>query len=192
MTVFDGIVLAGGRSERMGADKALIKLEGRTFLERTLDALAPARSVVVVGPPKDTTRSVVWTREEPPGSGPVAGIAAALEFVTAPAVVVLPVDLPGINGASVARLVEAMHRDGSALVDDDGSRQLPAGAYRTDALREAVLNAGRLAGVPLRSLVGRLQLVEVSDPLAVDCDTPQDVEFVETLLRNRERRDENA
>lgn len=192
MTVFDGIVLAGGVARRMGSDKALTSLDGRTFLERTLQALADARSVVVVGPHKSTTREVVWTREEPAGSGPAAGLAAAMPYVFSPAVVVLPVDLPGLDRVSVARLVGAMQGDGAALVDDEGARQLPAGAYRTDALRRALEGAQPLDGASLRSALERLELIEVHDPLGIDCDTPGDVVLVEERLRERERLERNA
>ncbi|MDQ3955526.1 MAG: molybdenum cofactor guanylyltransferase [Actinomycetota bacterium] len=192
MTVFDGIVLAGGLGTRMGSDKALTTLQGETFLERTLGALSDARSVVVVGPRKSTTRKVVWTREEPAGSGPAAGIAAAMPYVTSPVVAVLPVDLPGLDRVSVARLVGAMQGDGAALVDDEGSRQLPTGAYRTDALRGALEGAGPLDGLSLRSALGSLELIDVHDPLGIDCDTPEDVALVESRLRARERLGGNA
>lgn len=192
MTIFDGLVLAGGLGKRMGSDKALKVLRGQTFLERTLEALSDARSVVVVGPRKSTTREVVWTREEPTGSGPAAGLAAGMPHVIAPAVAVLPVDLPGLDRVSVARLVGAMQGDGAALVDDEGARQLPAGAYRTDALRRALEGAGTLDGVSLHSALERLELIDVHDPLAIDCDTPEDVAVLESRLRARERLGDNA
>ena len=192
MTVFDGLVLAGGAGKRMGSDKALTILQGQTFLERALEALSDARSVVVVGPRKSTIREVVWTREEPAGSGPAAGIAAALSYVASPVVAVLPVDLPGLDRVSVARLVGAMQGDGAALVDDAGARQLPAGVYRTDALRRALERAAPLDGVSLRSALEPLELIDVFDPLGVDCDTPEDVALVEKRLRARERLDRNA
>ena len=192
MTAFDGIILAGGRSRRMGTDKALAQIRGQTFLERALDALEGARSVVVVGHRRPTGEPVVWTSEQPPGSGPAAGIAAALDFVTAADVVVLPVDLPGIDGKSVVHLLDSMRGDGAVLVDGEGSRQLPAGAYRADALRRAVAGAKGLEGISLRALLGGLDLVEVTDSLAIDCDTPQDVELVTALLRDRERWTDNA
>ena len=192
MTVFDGIVLAGGLGKRMGSEKALTTLQGQTFLERTLEALSDARSVVVVGPRKSTAREVVWTREEPAGSGPTAGLAAAMPHLTSPAVAVLPVDLPGLDRVSVARLVGAMQGDGAALVDDEGARQLPAGAYRTEALRRALEGAGPLEGVSLRSALEPLELIDVHDPLAIDCDTPKDVALLESRLRARERLGGNA
>ncbi|MFD1214070.1 molybdenum cofactor guanylyltransferase, partial [Arthrobacter sp. GCM10027362] len=49
----DAVVLAGGRSSRLGGvPKALLEFEGRTLLRRTLDALSGARRIAVVGPPE--------------------------------------------------------------------------------------------------------------------------------------------
>ena len=67
------IVLTGGRASRLGgADKAGIAVAGRPMLETVVRAAAAvADAVVTVGPGGDTC-------EEPPYSGPVAGIAAGL------------------------------------------------------------------------------------------------------------------
>ncbi|HRP00216.1 MAG TPA: NTP transferase domain-containing protein, partial [Flavobacteriales bacterium] len=48
-----GVVLAGGRSSRMGRDKALIEIGGRTLLQRSLDTLAPhVDELLVIGDPE--------------------------------------------------------------------------------------------------------------------------------------------
>ncbi|MFD2394956.1 NTP transferase domain-containing protein [Dietzia aerolata] len=67
------IVLTGGRASRLGGvDKARLAVGGRPMVETVLRAArAVATAVVTVGPGGDT-------REEPPHSGPVAGIAAGL------------------------------------------------------------------------------------------------------------------
>ncbi len=49
---YGGYVLAGGRSSRMGTDKAMLMLEGRTLLERAASAVESATGVaVIVGDP---------------------------------------------------------------------------------------------------------------------------------------------
>ena len=78
----DALVLAGGRSSRLGSvAKAGLIYEAQTLLERTLDAVAAAGSIVVVGPDVRTTaeRPVLQAREDPPFGGPVAAIGAGMD-----------------------------------------------------------------------------------------------------------------
>lgn len=72
-----GIVLSGGGAARMdGVDKASIEIDGETLLEHVLSALRALPEVVVVGPEVSTSRPVTFTREEPAGGGPAAGLLA--------------------------------------------------------------------------------------------------------------------
>ncbi|MEV0587769.1 NTP transferase domain-containing protein [Nonomuraea sp. NPDC050310] len=87
-------MLAGGAARRMsGADKPGMTVGARSLLERVVAAVADAGRVVVVGPARDLD-GVVFTREDPPGGGPVRALRAGLAEVTAPQVVVLAADLP--------------------------------------------------------------------------------------------------
>ncbi|WP_254185274.1 molybdenum cofactor guanylyltransferase [Nocardioides panacis] len=179
------VVLTGGTAARMGgADKAALQVDGVTLLERSLAATVGVAEVVVVGEQVPTSRSVRWTREEPPGGGPAAGLLAGLDrFATPPdLVVVLAVDMPRVNGGTVARLTWAVEADpevdGAVLVDADGRRQTLAAVYR-----HAALTAARPAdpaddhGLPVRRLLAALRLVEVP---AVG-DEARDVDTWESL-----------
>ncbi|MGZ4699436.1 MAG: molybdenum cofactor guanylyltransferase, partial [Oryzihumus sp.] len=94
------VVLAGGTAARMGGiDKASIEVDGVTLLERSLAATASAVEVVVVGTEVPTSRPVTWTREDPAGGGPAAGLLAGLDrFLRPPDLVcVLAVDTPRVE-----------------------------------------------------------------------------------------------
>lgn len=186
---FDAVVLAGGRARRLGgASKPEVMLAGRRLIDRTLDAAASARAVVVVGPADVAPPGMRVTREDPPGGGPVAGLAAGLAALPdgAPLVLVLACDLPRVAGA-VPALVDAVSRapkdgvDGAVLVDRGGRAQPLAAAYRRAALDAALgrVVAGRgVEGASMRALLGGLRLVEVPDAAGhgVDVDTWVDVE----------------
>jgi molybdopterin-guanine dinucleotide biosynthesis protein A len=157
-----------------GADKAALEVGGTTLLERALAATAGATGVVVVGDRVPTSRSVAWTREQPPGGGPAAGLLAGLDALRAvhadnpdrvPTLVgVLAVDMPWVSAATFDRLVAALHgaTDGALLVDEGGRRQLLCGVYRTDALlRARPATRAEEHGLPVRRLLGPLRLVEV-------------------------------
>jgi len=82
---FDAIILAGGRSSRLGGvPKSGLIYDGATLLERSLRAAGTAACIVVVGPdPGDLPEGVLTCREDPPFAGPAAAIAAGLAALAA-------------------------------------------------------------------------------------------------------------
>jgi molybdopterin-guanine dinucleotide biosynthesis protein A len=98
-----GVVLAGGRSTRMGRDKALLDWHGRPLLERQLDALrASGVDDVRVSGDRPAYRGVADAR---PGLGPLAGLAAVAGAMAGEAeLVVIPVDMPLLQAALLRRL----------------------------------------------------------------------------------------
>ena len=183
--VFDAIILAGGAAKRLGgADKAEIVVGGKRLLDHTVEAVSEARQVVVVGPRRVAPQRVRWAREEPPGGGPTAALAAGVELVAARTVVVLAVDLPFVDDDVVRRLVRAARgRDGALLVDAAGSPQYLAAAYDTAALRSAAASLDRVAGVSLKRLVEGLELARVPGGAAArDCDGWDEIEDARRLL----------
>jgi molybdopterin-guanine dinucleotide biosynthesis protein A len=168
---FDTIILAGGRSSRLGGSpKSELRYDGGTLLERTITAASGARHIVVVGPvPEGLPAGVHSCREDPPFAGPAAAIAAGLAELQSlhrsgpgeaaastgalPFTLVLACDMPHVDVA-VPVLQEALlsggceNPDGRArgsggvmAVSPEGRRQPLAGFYRTAALRAAVDDA---------------------------------------------------
>ncbi|MCX4800344.1 NTP transferase domain-containing protein [Streptomyces sp. NPDC058682] len=187
---YDAIVLAGGAAQRLGgADKPALSVGGRALLDRVLDACPDARTTVVVGGRRATARPVHWTREDPPGGGPVAALDAGLRRTTAELVLVLSADLPFLDRETVRALLDAPGVDGAMLRDPDGRDQPLVAAYRAEPLRReiALLAAehGTLTGLPLRALTAALDLARVtSRPLAsFDCDTWDDLAAARARIR---------
>ncbi|TFC93891.1 MULTISPECIES: NTP transferase domain-containing protein [Cryobacterium] len=209
MTVdpIDLIVVAGGRARRLdGAVKPAVEVAGRTLLSRVLDARSLTRHVVVVGPeeakaavPHGDSGKPIWTLEDPPFGGPVAGIVAGLAALArasaddAPAgwVLVLACDLPW--AADAARLLVPAATDpglpasvdGLHLVDEGGRAQWLAGIYRPEPLRSAAQRLGADShGASMRALLAPLALRGVNDAegAGTDVDTWQDVERSSALL----------
>jgi molybdopterin-guanine dinucleotide biosynthesis protein A len=179
------VILSGGGAARLdGADKAALEHAGRTLLEHAVDAVAAADEIVVVGPEVPTSHPVSFTRESPPGGGPLAGVSAGVAALEAPTelVVVLAVDMPHVTADTVSRLVAAAGDrdvDGAWLVDPSGRRQL-VGVVR----RELVPAPADADGAPMRLLMERGHTVAVASRghEAEDVDTWADV------ARLRERR----
>jgi molybdopterin-guanine dinucleotide biosynthesis protein A len=182
------LILAGGRGRRIGdVDKASLTLGGRTFLERALDAVGGASRVVFVGPEDVAPAGVERVQEDPPGGGPVAGIAAGLGRVSAEFVVVLAVDYPLVDAYVVADLVASVgESDGYVLRDDEGRDQPLAGCYRTESLRSALDALPKVHGVSVREAMHPLHAHSITRiPAAIDCDTPEDLERLESEMRDQ-------
>lgn len=101
---FSAVLLAGGRSSRMGRDKAEILLpDGRPLWRRQLDdVLRPLgpREIFLSGPPRaGVPVDVRVLPDATAGLGPLSGIAAALGEAKAPLVIVLAVDLPAMTAS---------------------------------------------------------------------------------------------
>ncbi|MFF4848207.1 NTP transferase domain-containing protein [Streptomyces sp. NPDC001194] len=190
---YDAIVLAGGAARRLGgADKPALQVGGRALLDRVLDACADAATTVVVGGRRPTARPVRWTREDPPGAGPVAALDAGLRATTAELVLVLSADLPFLDRDTVRTLLRAPAAGGDgALLRDPGGRDQPlVAAYRAEPLRREIAllatEHGTLSGLPLRALTAELDLAKVTDsaPLAsFDCDTWEDLAVARARIR---------
>jgi molybdopterin-guanine dinucleotide biosynthesis protein A len=172
---FDAIVLAGGAARRMGNDKALSDVGGRSLIDRALDAVADAQRIVVVGPQRAVSRVVTWTIEDPPGSGPAAALVHALPMTAAGRLVVLAVDVPFAASALPRLLAALADHEAAMLVDHTGRRQPLVAAYAAQALRERALpEHGSWANRSMRDLVAGLDVVDVAahGVEALDCDTP--------------------
>ncbi|MDP3714195.1 MAG: NTP transferase domain-containing protein [Mycobacteriales bacterium] len=149
---YDAVVLCGGSARRLGGvDKPGLVVGGRPMLDTVLLAVASATVRVCVGAVRPVAGPVVWCQEDPPGSGPVAGLTAALPLVAAELVVLLAADLPLLTPAAVDALVDS--GPGTVVVDDDGREQWLFGCWTTSSLRAAVGAGSSRLGEVLRPLV---------------------------------------
>lgn len=172
-------MLTGGASSRLGRDKATAVVAGRRMIDRVLAAIPADVPVIVVGPDPGTTREVLVTREDPPGSGPACAIGAALPHVRTPVVAVLATDMPH-GAAVVGDLLDALGPHDGVVPVAGGHRQPLNAVYRTSSLRRVEYRAG----MSMRAVLAGLDLVEVQAGAArfVDIDTPADLEAVERSL----------
>ena len=103
---FTGIVLAGGRSSRMGRDKAMLEIDGRSLLDVAISGLrdAGAARVVVSG----TRPAHAGVPDTTPGLGPVGGLATVLAACEDGSAVIVPVDMPHLPGAAISALIDTL------------------------------------------------------------------------------------
>ena len=105
-----GAVLVGGRSRRMGRDKALVEIDGVPMVRRVADVLVAnaCRPVVAIGP-AHLAAGLDAVADEHPGEGPLGGILTALHAVAPQPVLVVACDLPWLDTATVAAVLAATH-----------------------------------------------------------------------------------
>jgi molybdenum cofactor guanylyltransferase len=134
----NGYVLCGGRSTRMGRDKAFVELDGVALALRVAEALrlGGVDRVLLVGRPEQGLGRLglpVVLDRAAPFQHPLLGVESALDDAGGPALVA-PCDLGSLDGASVALLLAA----DPPVVASDGTRLHPLLAVLTPALLAVV------------------------------------------------------
>jgi len=148
-------ILAGGKSTRMGTDKAFVPLDGRTLLARALDLARQLTSDVrIVGDREKFAPFAPVVEDIFPGCGPLGGIHAALRSSQSDLNVILAVDTPFVSLALLQHLITRARKTPSAAVTvprasggwqplcavyrrefaDAAEQALTQGRYKIDAL----------------------------------------------------------
>lgn len=197
------IVLCGGRSSRMGRDKASIEFEGTTLLQRTVTAVAAvAAEVVLVRAPGQDLPTVIapcpvtTVEDSVAGEGPLFGMATGLASAPGALCLLVGVDMPFLQ-PSLLRLLVTRLRSGQAesggrwVVPISDQRPQPlCSAMARDALPilRAHLDAGDRAPMAIATDLGLVRLDEAVwrtvDPRGlsfVDVDTPEALEAARRL-----------
>ena len=180
-----GLVLAGGKSRRMGRDKALLRRDGATQLERAVGLLGRYTERVFVSTRPDQADETERRRfprivDRHAEIGPVAGILSALEEHPDVTWLVLACDLPNVDEATIAFLLEhrATAQPFTAFVSSHDRLPEPLCAlYRPEALPvvRSFVDAGTIC--PRKILIrSDTKLLEQPNPVALEnVNTPDDL-----------------
>jgi molybdenum cofactor cytidylyltransferase len=185
-----GIVLAAGRSSRMGEPKALLRLDGETFLERAIDILVEGGCdgiSVVLGPgeaarqPGEIARrkGAIPVENPLPDAEQIDSLRVGLTSLpeAAEAAVILPVDHPLAEARTVREIIRAFRASGQPIVrpvynDRPGHPVLFARALWGE-LAEPALDEG--ARDVIHAHAEEILDVAIGDRgVSVDIDTPDD------------------
>lgn len=180
-----GLVLAGGRSRRMGRDKALLERDGTTQLSYSMHLLQRHVDRVFVSTRPDQAddaerRQFEQITDRYADIGPVAGILSAMETFQDVSWLVLACDLPNVDDETIAFLLQ--HRSASQPFTAfsssyDGLPEPLCAIYRTDA--RAVIGDFVEAGIvcPRKMLIrSDTGLLKLPDPSALNnVNTPEDL-----------------
>ncbi len=180
------VILAGGDSRRMGQDKAMLPLGGKTLLQHVSDSVVPMFSQVIVSVREPRAGlDLPQVCDALPDGGPLAGLVAALERIETPWLFAVGCDMPFVSPQVIEAL--ALQRAGhQAVVPVVQGHPQPLAAFYArdclDAIRDIHAGGGKQS---LRALLERLdvcyvdeaQLKEFDPQLRsfFDLDTPADV-----------------
>jgi molybdopterin-guanine dinucleotide biosynthesis protein A len=190
VTSVTGFVLAGGRSSRMGVDKALLGLGTENLLQRAVRSVAAlCPDVIIVGDPVRYGGFGTTVADRVPGCGPLGGIHTALCITGSDRNLILSVDMPMMTTEFLRWLVDSSE-------DGDELATIPQVAGRTQPLCavygrgmllviEEAIAAGEykvdrtFAKVPTRFLSEReINAAGYSADLFANVNTPEDFELL--------------
>jgi molybdenum cofactor cytidylyltransferase len=174
-TVVGAIILAAGESTRMGKPKALLRLEGRTFLDRVISIYR--RSVekicLILGKDSESIRAetdltgVTTAVNSQPENGPLSSIHIGLDMLQeASGVIIHPVDHPLVSSLTIFSLVQShsAHPDSILIPRFQGKNGHPVMFPRTyfSELKAAAMNVG--ARWVVRNHPSQVLYIDVADP----------------------------
>lgn len=190
-TATAAIVLAGGRSRRMGTDKAALDLAGRPMLTTIVDVAAQrcGRVYVVAAESssafqalhEQTRDAVRWITDERRGTGPLGGLAAGLAAAATDGydlAFVCATDMPLIGTGLIDELLGAVTPATDAVIAQDATRDHPlAGVYRSavhSTLTDLVVSGERRLTAAAEAIDSRR--IAVSDPdWLLNVNAPEDM-----------------
>jgi len=197
-----GVLLAGGKSSRMGKDKRFLELDGASLFQRVLSVLGstfPEVLVSVADPLPESLQSSHQSIEDlMPGCGSMGGLYSGLKSASHTRVFVVACDMPLLNPAVIEKFVSlGGHADIVMTQSPHGPQPMHAlYSKRCLSYLEAFMADGRL------SIQGLLEVSELTTRLVSEDDfrsidphllsflnlnTPADLEFARKVLAEQKR-----
>ena len=182
MNRVSAILLAGGKSSRMGRDKAELHFQGMTLLEWQVQKLQRLgiKDVMLSGSRREMA-GVRVVPDEFPGQGPLSGLHACMKAARCPDCLVLSVDVPLAPPLALEALAGAHRASGAAvtLLRHGGKWEPLIGVYRSGLFRraESILRGKNTAVRRLLDETG-FELLDWpgDEELFLNCNTPEDYE----------------
>ena len=139
---FSAVILAGGKSLRMGRDKAFLEMGGQTLLARQIQLVREIGACeIFISGRADADYSASGCRvlqDKFPDAGPLAGIERALDAASSPMLLALAVDLPGMSADWLRGLAARCSENSGVVPRVQGNLEPLAAFYPKAALPLAV------------------------------------------------------
>lgn len=189
-----GVVLAGGRAQRMGGvDKGLIPVDGKAMVVHVLEKLRPQVGAVLINANRNRERYAelggceVVADAEGDFAGPLAGMASAMQRAATRYILTVPCDSPMLAPNLAPRLFDALAADDAEIcVAHDGTRMQPVFALLDCGLRASIedylASGGRKIDVWYAGRRVALADLEDQPDMFLNINTPEDRDSLEKRL----------
>jgi molybdenum cofactor guanylyltransferase len=163
-----GAILAGGKSTRMGQDKALLSYNNRAFIQHIAETLARsfAKTIILSDRPNEYLfLQLPMHNDVFHDSGPLGGIHAALTYAPTPMVFVSSCDTPFITTTLIETILAQSHPEKITIVKDDANTHPLIGIYPKKILAE-LTNELRAGNKSVHALINSRS----SQVLVLECE----------------------
>lgn len=122
-----GIILAGGKSSRMGEDKGFLKLNGKTFMSSIIAALKPivGEIIIVSNNSEYDVFNLKRVADSMEDSGPLAGLYSGLLHSETENNIVLSCDVPLISTSVLKKLLEGAPSEAEVIQFESEGKTMP-------------------------------------------------------------------
>ena len=163
-----GVILAGGRSVRMGSDKALLPVAGRPCIEWVSQVLSEVCNKVIIVANSSAYDYLGYPvyRDMIPELGPLGGISTGLTLSESEDNLILPCDMPFVSAPFLKYILDSRHGY-EVVVPVEGGRVSPLSGYYARGTRHRLFEFLKSGDLAVKALIGRFRskLLEINESL---------------------------
>ena len=185
-----GIILAGGKSSRMGTDKGFLMLNEKPFIQYSIDALKPLVSeiIIVSDNPDYDTFGFKRINDTVKNAGPVAGICSGLEASSTELNLILSCDIPLINSELLQKLVDSIDDTYEIIQIESQGKSMPLIAlYRKqckDVFYKLLQTDERRLRIAVNACKSKnIRLETALELITMNINTPNELKIVENAYK---------
>ncbi|GAB1855942.1 molybdenum cofactor guanylyltransferase [Flavobacteriaceae bacterium MHTCC 0001] len=137
-----GIVLAGGKSSRMGSDKGFLQFNNKPFVECSIDALKPLVAEIIIVSDHSNYDRLGYKRvtDHIKDAGPMSGIYSGLEASKTEYNLILSCDIPLITTKVLQKLIDAIDNTSEIIQTESSGKSMPLVALYKKGVKDKFYN----------------------------------------------------
>jgi len=135
-----GIILAGGKSSRMGTDKGLLMLKKKLFIQHIIDALKPLVDTIIIvsDNPNHDLFETKRIKDLVKNAGPLAGIYSGLQYSKTDYSLMVSCDVPLITSTVLNKLIKNYEEDYDVIQLESQQKTMPLTALYNKTCQQTI------------------------------------------------------